>query len=136
MLTSLKEPNPKMAEQNKNIPLGMSLPELFHFIKTKLLSESETGPENSEKLYDRDGNFMYVWNYDNIPLPVLPFIKESMPILPNFQVRDDDVFICAFPSSGTFLYLLLHFVVRLEFCGPKYHINFIFVLSYLYYFTF
>lgn len=88
-----------MAEElGKNFQYGM-LDDEFLCVVKEYFADNNAG--KGDKLHDRDGKFMYVWNYDNIPIPVMGCVWKSIPILPNFEVRDDDICICAFPSSGT-----------------------------------
>lgn len=93
-----------MAEElGKNFQYGM-LDDEFLCVVKEYFADNNAG--KGDKLHDRDGKFMYVWNYDNIPIPVMGCVWKSIPILPNFEVRDDDICICAFPSSGMFATLI------------------------------
>ncbi|XP_029634132.1 sulfotransferase 1E1-like [Octopus sinensis] len=58
--------------------------------------------ENSRSLvYDRDGNFTEFYYYKGIPLPGVPTIPSVISTIQNFPLRDDDIFICAYPTAGT-----------------------------------
>ncbi|XP_014790789.1 sulfotransferase 1A1 isoform X2 [Octopus bimaculoides] len=64
--------------------------------------EIRTELENNRSLvYDRDGNFTDLYYYKGIPLPVVPTIPSVISTIQNFPLRDNDIFICAYPTAGT-----------------------------------
>lgn len=54
-----------------------------------------------DKLIDKDGNHLFIWTYDSVPYYPMPYIMETVPRMSNFPTRKNDVFICAYPASGT-----------------------------------
>lgn len=61
--------------------------------------------ENSHSLvYDRDGNVIYFYYYKGIPLPAAPTIPSVISTIQNFTLREDDIFLCAYPLCNIVSY--------------------------------
>ncbi|CAI9740423.1 estrogen sulfotransferase-like [Octopus vulgaris] len=75
-----------------------------------LLAKSTSSPEdllNNDiikhftKIEDEEGNSKFVICHDGVIYPPIPSLLECLPRISTFKKKSDDVFICAYPYSGT-----------------------------------